>query len=275
MPITIPSPEEVGGYYDTLGPFYQIVWGDSIHFGYWDDPADVGVSMARAQQRFTDLMIEQMALGPGQRALDVGCGTGRPGIRLAQRSGGHVTGITVSQSQLAQARANAQTAGAENIRFELVNAMDLPYSDGAFDAAWAFESIFHMPSRLRVFEEMRRVVRPGGRVVVADFVWTTPLTDEQIAVVYPAFAVGDLGSLDAYIGDLKRAGLRDIRCRDVTANTIRPSNRATFAAMSSAEGRDQLAEAFGPERAAGFADGWAAIQAINETLAYVVLTAEV
>lgn len=275
MTITIPTPAEVGSYYDTLGPFYQIVWGDSIHFGYWDDPTDADIAMAQAQQRFTDLMIEQMALEPGQRALDVGCGTGRPGIRLAQRTGAHITGITVSQSQLVQARANAQDTRTQNIDFELVNAMELPYPDATFDAAWAFESIFHMPSRLRVFEEMRRVVRPGGRVVVADFVWITPLTDAQIAVVYPAFAVGDLGSLDAYVGDLKQAGLHNIHCRDVTLNTIRPSNRATFAAMNSDAGRRLLTEAFGPERAAGFAQGWAAIQTINETLAYVVLTAEV
>ncbi|NJM06986.1 methyltransferase domain-containing protein [Candidatus Gracilibacteria bacterium] len=137
-------------------------------------------------------------------------------------------GITVSQTQVAAANARARELGLDGrARFELVDAMQLPYEDASFDAAWAFESIFHVPSRVQVFSEMARVVRSGGRVVVADFVTLRPLTQAEIDITYPAFAATEIGSLDAYIGDLKAVGLIDVNCRDVTVNTIRPSNRAT------------------------------------------------
>lgn len=292
MTVVKPTPEDVGRYYDAMGPFYQTLWGDSIHFGYWPDPTDSSVTMAQAQQFFTDLLISHMALTPGQRALDVGCGTGRPGIQLARAAQAHVTGITVSQTQRDTAASNARESGLASREqvlhgsrsdaatavptadFELVNAMEMPYGDGTFDAAWAFESIFHMPSRLQVFKEMARVVRPGGRIVVADFVSMEPLTQAEIDVVYPAFAVSDLGTMDAYINDLKAAGLANIQCRDVTINTIRPSNRATMGALQTEEALATLRGVYGEETVASFLGGWDAIRKINETLSYIVFQAD-
>lgn len=269
-----PSIADVGRYYDTLGPFFQTVWGNSVHFGYWADPTDATQSMAEAQASFTDLMIDHMRLQSGQRMLDVGCGTGQPAVQLAQKTGAYVTGITVSSLQLAQATARAQQSSVANlVQFELVDAMALPYADGSFHAVWAFESIFHMPSRVQVFREMARVVRSGGRIVVADFVTQRPMTDEEIALVYPAFAVSEVGSLEGYITDLKAAGLQVQLCLDVTLNTIKPSNRATLAALQTEANLAQLREVYGAEQVAGFLTGWEAIRQVNETLSYVVFIA--
>ncbi len=270
-----PTIEAVGHYYDTMGPFFQAVWQNSIHFGYWPDPTDDQLSMAQAQAHFTDLLISHMRLQPDQHALDVGCGTGQPAIQLAGTTGASVTGITVSTSQVDLARASAQQNNlADRVRFEQINAMAMPYADESFDSAWAFESIFHVPSRIRVFQEMARVVKPGGRVVVADFVSTRPMTAEEIAIVYPAFAVSEVGSLEGYITDLKQAGFSNLKCLDVTVNTIKPSNRATLGALQSEQNLAQLREVYGAEQVTAFLQGWEAIRQVNETLSYIVLVAD-
>ncbi|BAZ49745.1 type 11 methyltransferase [Nostoc sp. NIES-4103] len=273
MPVNKPTPSQIGQYYDSMAAFYQTLWNDSLHFGFWDDPTDTSVSIAEAQQNFTDLMISHLSVQPGQRVLDVGCGTGRPGIQLSLKAGVFVTGITVSQSQRTTALENAKAAGASNATFELVNAMSLPYADNSFDAAWAFESFFHMPSRIQVLREMARVVKPGGNIVIADFVTTRPMTQEEIDIVYPAFAVADIGSYSDYIGEMKAVGLQYLTCRDVTINTIHPSNVATLAALQKKENQDILISVYGEEMVSGMLGGWSAIQTINETLSYIVLTA--
>jgi cyclopropane fatty-acyl-phospholipid synthase-like methyltransferase len=270
---TFYTPEAVGQYYDNLGTFYKVVWEDSVHFGYWYDPTDTNITMAQAQIAFTDLMIKKIAATPGQRVLDVGCGTGRPGLQLAEKTGAHVVGITVSQSQAAAANEAAQASEArDRAKFEVINAMEMPFEEGSFDAAWAFESFFHMPSRPHVLGEIVRSVRPGGRIVIADFVRTRDLTQEEIDITYPAFAVNDIGSYAEYITEMKEAGIEIEECLDVTLNTIHPSNLATFAAMANPEKQAELRAAYGDEMVDGLINGWSNIQKANETLTYIVIT---
>lgn len=163
-----PTPDEVGAYYDLMGPFYATLWGDNIHVGYWTGPDDTS-SNIEAQDRLTDLLIEKVHLAAGQTLLDVGCGVGRPAIRLSRRTGSSVTGITVSADQVARATRLADQNGvADRVRFQRADATMLPFDDASFDAAWAFESLLHMPDRMRVLREIWRVLRPGGRFVLTD-----------------------------------------------------------------------------------------------------------
>ena len=109
------------------------------------------------------------AAGPGDRVLDVATGTGDLAIELAGRVGpsGEVVGMDFSASMLELAREKAP-----GIRFEQGNALDLAYGDGEFAAAtvgFGARNFSDLPAGLA---EMRRVVRPGGRVVVLEI--TTP-----------------------------------------------------------------------------------------------------
>ncbi|MEU5976089.1 class I SAM-dependent methyltransferase [Streptomyces sp. NPDC047315] len=78
----------------------------NIHVGYWDDPADGG-SLDQATDRLTDLVAGRLAAVPGQHLLDVGCGTGRPALRIARATGARVSGVSTSEEGITLARTRA------------------------------------------------------------------------------------------------------------------------------------------------------------------------
>jgi demethylmenaquinone methyltransferase/2-methoxy-6-polyprenyl-1,4-benzoquinol methylase len=115
------------------------------------------------------------ALGPGQRALDVACGTGDLTLELARRvaPGGEVVGTDFSERMLVLAREKAAERVLEaRVVFEAGNALALPYDDGSFDAATVGFGARNFSDLERGLREMARVVRVGGRVVVLEI--TTP-----------------------------------------------------------------------------------------------------
>jgi SAM-dependent methyltransferase len=105
-------------------------------------------------------------LTPGQRLLDVGCGPGAITQGLAARvAPGEVVGVDRDEAFLDLART---TWTAPNLRFERADAADLPFDDDAFDVAFLHAVLQHVDSPTGVLREVRRVVRPGGAVAVAD-----------------------------------------------------------------------------------------------------------
>lgn len=122
---------------------------------------------------------ELAQVGPGDRALDVATGTGDLAFELARLTspGGEVVGIDFSERMLELARAKAAGAIAGSAsgvlaRFEIGNALALPFDDGVFDAATVGFGARNFSDLERGLAEMARVVRPGGRVVVLEI--TTP-----------------------------------------------------------------------------------------------------
>jgi SAM-dependent methyltransferase len=131
--------------------------------------ADVwsGASYERIAETFApihDRIVETLAVEPGDRVLDVACGTGGVALRAA-RSGADVVGIDISADQLAKARRAAADEGLE-IRFDEGDCQALPYADASFDAVVsAFGAIF-APDHARTAAEFARVSRPGGRLAL-------------------------------------------------------------------------------------------------------------
>jgi cyclopropane fatty-acyl-phospholipid synthase-like methyltransferase len=212
---------QISDYYSSLGPLLQMAWDDNFHFGYWEGPADTS-SVREATDRFTDLLIDRLEVGPGDRVLDVGCGIGKPALRVATTTGASVVGITISESQVEQATARAVAEGLDSqVTFQFADGMATPFPDASFDAILAFESINHM-DRARALCEMHRVLRPGGRVVLTD---VTPPSDrtyrpeEEPGVVTSLVRFEDWPRL---VGD---AGLRLEELTDVTENTRGTVNR--------------------------------------------------
>lgn len=137
-----------------------------------------------AWRRFT---ARRAGLKPGDSVLDVATGTGDLAFDLAAVVGreGRVVGLDFTEEMLVRARAKADKLGLSGVcRFVQGNALDLPFEDDEFDAATIAFGLRNVVDRERCLSEMRRVVRPGGHVLVLEFSQPVWPVFRQIYLLY-------------------------------------------------------------------------------------------
>ncbi len=113
--------------------------------------------------------IEPKASTEEIKVLDVGCGVGGTSRYLAKKLGSKasVTGITLSPNQVKRATELATEQNVDNAQFTVMNALEMEFEDNSFDIVWACESGEHMPDKEAYINEMMRVLKPGGKFVMA------------------------------------------------------------------------------------------------------------
>jgi arsenite methyltransferase len=119
-------------------------------------------------------------LQPGQDVLDVGCGAGMDTLIAAQMVGssGSVTGIDMTPDMVAKARRSAAAMGVANVEIVEGSAEQLPFADATFDVVISNGVIDLIPDKDAVFAEITRVLRPGGRIQLADVTIQRPVSEE-------------------------------------------------------------------------------------------------
>lgn len=124
---------------------------------------------------FREKLVGLARLTPGEAVLDVGCGTGSLAIAAKRHVGatGRVFGVDAAPEMIARATSKAAQAGIA-VRFENAVAEALPFPDAQFDAVLSTLMLHHLPRKARqqCACEIRRVLKPGGRVLVVDFAQT-------------------------------------------------------------------------------------------------------
>ncbi|MCC5036356.1 methyltransferase domain-containing protein [Streptomyces sp. WAC 00631] len=247
----VPSSEDVGRLYDENTDVVDGAAGGNIHSGYWESEDDHS-SLDEATYRLTDLVTGRLAVEPGQRLLDIGCGTGNPALRVAARDEAKVVGISVSQEEIALARARAAESGLTGrVSFQYADAMALPvgtepFAAESFDGAWAIESLMHMSDRAGALAGAARTLRPGGRLVVADVLLRRPVhgeTAEFVEQMCQAFQAPGLPGPEDYQDAVRRAGLELLEFTDIGENV-----RRTYRAFARILSLIHISEPRGPRR---------------------------
>jgi ubiquinone/menaquinone biosynthesis C-methylase UbiE len=129
------------------------------------------VAVTTREGHFKSRVLDRAAVRNGERVLDLGCGTGTLVLEVLERApGARATGLDADPKILQRARAKAEKAGAE-ADFDEGYSTDLPYEDESFDLVLSTLFFHHLSdeSKRASADEVGRVLRPGGRVAVADF----------------------------------------------------------------------------------------------------------
>lgn len=178
------------------------------------------------------------ALGPGEIAIDVACGTGDLTLALSRAKGGRVLGIDFVERMLRLAEAKTRGCGAANVRYAAGDALRLPLPAGCADAVTIAFGIRNVADPAAAIREFARVLRPGGRLVVLEFGLPTseplraayqfyfrhvlPRTasllagDRTRAYRYLPSSVNTFVSPQTMAGLLTEAGVREVSVRTLT-----------------------------------------------------------
>jgi SAM-dependent methyltransferase len=209
-----------------------------------------------------DRFLSWLDLRPEHHLLEVASGSGGPGLYVANRAGCRVTGIDANEAGVATAtRSAADSNQADRVTFVVANANSpLPFGADSFDAILCIDSMNHFPDRLKVFEEWRRIVRPGRRAVFTDpVVITGPVTNDELALrsSIGLFLFVPIGGNEQLI---QAAGLRLVKQEDVTANAALVSGRWH---ESRERHKDALIKIEGEERFSGLQQFFAAVHRLT------------
>ena len=212
------SVETARSYYNShdADRFYATVWGgEDIHVGLYEQNTD---TIFEASRKTVEKMASMITdLGPATRVLDIGSGYGGSARYLVKHYGCQVGCLNLSETQNARNRElNAQ--GKYSLVINVVDGSfeDVPMPDSSVDVVWSQDAILHSGNREKVFEEVKRVLSPGGQFIFTDPMQSETCPQEALQPILDRIHLDSLGSIPRYKDMLLGLGFKELAIVDLT-----------------------------------------------------------
>lgn len=205
-------------FYDRLSPHFRELWGPHLHDGFYVTGEE---TRERAQEQLVEYLAKIAGIPRGSRVLDIGCGMGATSVWLAENLGCLPTGITLSSQQVEMARQLALDKGVE-AEFMVMDAENIEL-ERTFDALWMVGVLGHLPNQERFLRQASRLLKSGGRFLLADWTISEGVSDRQYSAVVEPVIKGMLMptivSASDYASYLEESGFRVLQREDITEET--------------------------------------------------------
>lgn len=217
-------------YFERCWPDYRWIWGSHRHGGMHVGLRGGGRGHDESVLHTNRVLADAADVEEGDVVLDAGCGVGGSALWLARHRRARVHGVTLVPSQAAFARKAVSAARLSHlVSFEVADYLETGWPDESFDVAWGLESVCYAPDKAAFLAEAFRLLRPGGRLVVADGFLTRPTRDAAETRLVQAWcegwAVPYVATIGDFLADAEAAGFEGVRAVDMTDATLASSRR--------------------------------------------------
>ena len=224
------SKQDIARYYDLSEVHYRLFWdldkSRSLHYGYWDSSTK---SFHEALLNLNNILAGYANITKKDTVLDAGCGVGGSSIWLAKNIGCKAIGISLNANQVEKATTQALHEGVQHLAsFQQRDYTSTGFTNASFTVVWAVESVCHVPDKSDFIKEAFRLLKPGGRLIVADFFKKENLQGEdaeQVKRWANGWAIEDYATKESFVKQLTEAGFSNIKFENANKNIMRSAKR--------------------------------------------------